>query len=146
MRTQPRPAPLHRPPAAARPSRHRAVTPCAAASQPPDAGPAPDLPPSTYAYVSSDGRRKAVVEDAAGLGGRGGAGDADVPWALSFQLSERTDALWNDGLKARLIQAGGGGAGRQDGGGAAGTALARSAHTPQSHAPLTFNPTRYLLF
>lgn len=61
-------------------------------------------PPSTYtpSYLSpSDGRRKATLEDA-GMTSQTGR-DARAPWGLGFQLSERTDALFNDGLKARLI-------------------------------------------
>jgi hypothetical protein len=77
-------------------------------------------PPSPFSYVSSDGRRKAVIEDSPALreavrasGSVGAAGGGTVsasssstaaaPWQLGFQVSERTDFLWNDGLKARLI-------------------------------------------
>ena len=57
-------------------------------------------PPSSspYSYLSSDGRRKAVVEDASPS-----LRDTAAPWELGFQLSERSDFLWNDGLKARLV-------------------------------------------
>ena len=34
-------------------------------------------------------------------------GGAAAPWALSYQMSERYSMLWNDDLKARLLQVGG---------------------------------------
>lgn len=54
-----------------------------------------------FPYISSDGRRKAVVEDAPA--GSLTTSGASAPWELGFQLSERTDFLFNDGLKARLL-------------------------------------------
>jgi hypothetical protein len=71
----------------------------AANSQPtPPPQPPHQAPPF---YISSDGRRKAVVEDAAP--GSLTTSTAAAPWELGFQLSERTDFLWNDGLKTRLV-------------------------------------------
>ena len=69
--------------------------------------PASDNTPTYAAYTPSylspsDGRRKATVEDAGSLSGRRGH-DATTPWGLGFQLGERSDALWNDGLKYRLV-------------------------------------------
>jgi hypothetical protein len=73
-----------------------------------DAAPSPSsgsqrpAPPQPHPfYISSDGRRKAVIEDAP-VGSLTTAAAA-APWELGFQLSERTDFLWNDGLKSRLV-------------------------------------------
>lgn len=107
--------------APARRSRPRSVAaapdedePAASSSAPSTSDSAPQPPTSSqpYAYISSDGRRKAVIEDAApSLNTR----DTAAPWELGFQLSERTDFLWNDGLKARLVaRAAGGAAGLGD--------------------------------
>ena len=65
--------------------------------------PASDDAPYSPSYLSpSDGRRKATVEDAGSLATNRGH-DATAPWGLGFQLGERSDALWNDGLKSRLV-------------------------------------------
>jgi hypothetical protein len=43
------------------------------------------------------------VEDGTGMAGMTAAG-ARAPWGLGYQMSERNAALWNEGLKARLVQ------------------------------------------
>lgn len=65
-----------------------------------------------YSYNSSDGRRKATLEDAF-VESRATSGAAQIehntgmanaqPWNLGWQVSER-NLMWNDGLAAKLLK------------------------------------------
>ena len=65
-----------------------------------------------YKYLSSDGRKKATLEDAL-VQSRDASGGAQIerntgmggsqPWTVGWQMSER-HLMWNDDLAARLLK------------------------------------------